>query len=356
MTRRSRRDFLRGKATADAADPAPPQAPPAFTIQIGRRAMACEFEVVLNAGQYPDGTQAALDALGIVERLEDQLSVFRPQSEISRLNRLAADGPVGVEEGLFGLLELAVEVHRQSEGAYDITASPLWRVWGFARRQGAIPAEDELARALENVGSRWLDLDRDARTAQYLKRGLELNLGSIGKGYALDRAAAYLEAAGVHDFLFHGGASSVLARGSRFDGTSGGPSGEPAGWSVGVPHPLRPTLRLAELRLRNRALGTSSSAVQFFRHRGRRYGHILDPRTGWPAEQTLAVTVLAPTAAQADALSTAFFVLGREGVDRYCEAHPEIGALLVEPRSTAPGYEVHVLGAAQGDVQILCDE
>ncbi len=355
MTRPSRRDFLRGEVSASAPETAPAAGPQSYTIQIGRRAMACEFEVILNAGQYPDGTEAALEALNIVESLEDQMSVFRSGSEISRLNLLAAEGPVAVEQGLFELLRLAVDLHRETEGAYDITASPLWRAWGFARREGAIPAEADLAGALEQVGSRWLELDAEARTVRFLKPGLEVNLGSIGKGYALDRAAERLEAAGVSDFLFHAGSSSILARGSRLDGAPAGPNGEPGGWSVGVPHPLRPTLRLAELRLRNRALGTSSSAAQFFRYRGRRYGHILDPRTGWPAEKTLSATVLAPSGAQADALSTAFFVMGHEAALRYCEAHPEIAALLVVPDAGGRGFEVHSVGLAEGEFEMLAD-
>lgn len=348
MTRPSRRDFLRGKVSAAAPETAPAAGPQSYTIQIGRRAMACEFEVILNAGQYPDGTEAALEALNIVEALEDQMSVFRSRSEISRLNLLAAEGPVAVEPGLFELLRLAVDIHHETQGAYDITASPLWRAWGFARREGAIPAEADLAGALEQVGSRWLELDAEARTVRFLKPGLEVNLGSIGKGYALDRAAERLEAAGVSDFLFHAGSSSILAHGSRLDGA-------PAGWSVGVPHPLRPTLRLAELKLRNRALGTSSSAAQFFRYRGRRYGHILDPRTGWPAENTLSATVLAPSGAQADALSTAFFVMGHEAALNYCAAHPEIAALLVVPVAGGRGFEVHSAGLAEGEFEMLAD-
>jgi thiamine biosynthesis lipoprotein len=152
---------------------------------------------------------------------------------------------------------------------------------------------------------------------------MELNLGSIGKGYALDRASERLLAAGVGDFLLHGGQSSVLARGSRQSGTARD------GWTVGIHDPLRRGRRIGQLRLRDRALGTSGSANQSFRHHGRRYAHILDPRTGWPAEGVWSATVLAPTAAEADALSTAFYVMGADAAFRYCRARPDLAAVLV---------------------------
>jgi thiamine biosynthesis lipoprotein len=129
---------------------------------------------------------------------------------------------------------------------------------------------------------------------------------------------------GVGDFLLHGGHSSVLARGSR----SGGSGNEP-GWLVGLAHPLKPERRLAEFRLDNRALGTSGSGTQFFHYQGKRYGHILDPRTGQPAEGVLSSTVIAPSAAEADALSTAFYVGGIELAERYCNTHPSTSAVLV---------------------------
>ena len=112
-------------------------------------------------------------------------------------------------------------------------------------------------------------------------------------------------------------------------------------WSVGLRHPLKPEVRLAEFLLTDQALGTSGSGSQFFHYQGKRYGHILDPRTGWPAEQVLAATVIAPTAEQADALSTAFYVLGVAGAQSYCQTHPEISALLVTASARAGGLELH---------------
>jgi thiamine biosynthesis lipoprotein len=313
--------------------------------------MACEFQAVFNAGQYDQATAAAMEALDLVEALEDQLSYFRPASQISRLNLVGGDLAVEVEPRLFDLLNLALTIHDETEGAFDITSTPLWETWGFARRQGRLPVENDVIEALDRVGSRYLKLDAERRTVQFAKPGIRLNLGSIGKGYALDRAAEVLARWGVGDFLFHGGQSSVLARGSRAGPVPAEASSR--GWIVGVRHPLHPERRLAEIRLCDRALGTSGSAMQFFRHRGRRYAHILDPRTGRPAEGVLSVTVVASSAALADALSTAFFVLGPDSAQKYCESRPGIAALFVCPTRRSGHPEIHAFGFVADQLRLL---
>lgn len=352
----TRRDFLRGRAAQQAlgeavetrvpeAAAADRAAPETYLTQVGRAAMACQFEIVTNAGQYPADVAAALEALDRIESLEAQLSYFRPTSEICRINALAAEEAVPVEPQLFGLLQLALQLSEETEGAFDLTASPLWETWGFARHAGRVPLPEEIAAARQCVGSHLVELDPERQTIRFRQAGVRLSLGSIGKGFALDRAAEVLAAAQIGDFLMHGGQSSVLARGARLEGGAGG-------WTVGVAHPLRPKGRLAELRLHNQALGTSNTARQGFHHQGHRYGHILDPRTGWPAEQVLSVTVVAPTATWADALATAFFVMGAEASRRYCQRHPEVGLLLMRPGAA----EMDVVGLAEGQVRLLAGE
>lgn len=357
----TRRQFLQGRSAAgalqDLADgrgaPAaflqPPSAaassvPATYLMQISRRAMAAEFEVYLNAGQHALATETALQALDMVETLEAQMSVYRPESEIMGINRRAGDGPVAVEGRLFKILQLAVELSRETDGAFDITAGPLSKVWGFYRREGQLPEAEALQQALSRVGYRWLELDDQRHTIRFLRRGVEINLNAVGKGYAVDRCGEVLRGAGVGDFLIHGGQSSVLACGSRAGG-----QGVWRGWSVALRHPLKPTLRLGEIWLRDRALGTSGSGVQFFHHQGRRYGHVLDPRSGWPAEGVLSATVLAPSAALADAVSTACFVLGREAAEAYCRNHPGVGAILVCPGERSGSLEIHEFGVGPDD-------
>lgn len=306
-------------------------------IHVSRRAMASEFEVRFPAERYEQGTQASLEALDQVEALEEQLSYFRPASEVCRVNLLAAEGPVEVSQSLFVLLNQAMTLYEETEGAYDITSAPLWEAWGFARRAGEIPSDAELAEARSCVGSHLVELDSTQRTVRFRKVGVRINLGSIGKGYALDVCRDRLLALGVNDFLIHGGQSSILAQGHQS-------SEQPDSWEIGIRHPRQPGRRLGVVRLNNRALGTSSGQFQAFRYRGRRYGHILDPRTGWPAEGVFSTTVVAASAAMADALSTAFYVMGRDRALEYCRTHPEIGLVLTCPDQHGGDIEIHTAG------------
>jgi FAD:protein FMN transferase len=311
-------------------------------IHVSRKAMACEFEVRFPADRHASGTELALEALDLVDSLEEQLSFFRPTSEISRINLLAAEEPVVVEPRLFDLLSLALTISRETGGAYDITATPLWEAWGFARREGEVPSDDELHEARSLVGADLVELDATQRTIHFRKPGVRLNLGSIGKGYALDACSEQLSRAGMADFLLHGGQSSVLARGLQ--------TKQP--WEIGIRDPHQPGRRLGVVRLRDRALGTSGGQFQSFRHRGHRYGHILDPRTGWPAEGVISTTVVAPTAALADTLSTAFYVLGPERALDYCRTHPGVAALLICPGASGQRIEIHQAGFGKDEIQL----
>jgi thiamine biosynthesis lipoprotein len=174
-------------------------------------------------------------------------------------------------------------------------------------------------------------------------------LGSIGKGYALDRCAAKLIGGGMEHFLLHGGQSSILAHGADLTRAANSKDATSNFWTIGIPHPWKTQRRVAEIRLRNRAIGTSSSQFQFFRHKGKYYGHIIDPRTGRPAEGVLSATVVASSSALADALSTAFYVLGVEKSLAYTQAHPEIATVLLTPSSRRENVEIHCSGLDDGD-------
>ena len=224
------------------------------------------------------------------------------------------------------MLELARDLHAATDGAFDVASGALVRAWGFLQRQGRTPDEQDLAAALAASGTARLELDLAGRRARLTATGAELNPGGIGKGWAIDRAVASLEAAGVPSGLVHGGQSSVRALGSQGSALTGR-----AGWKVGLRHPLRAGRRLATITLVDRAVGTSGSGTQFFVERGRRLGHILDPRSGRPAEGVLSATVLAPSAAEADALATALYVLGRSEIARIAPPGGDVAAVLVLP-------------------------
>ena len=311
----------------------------AVLLRFARQAMATTFEVILPFGMRL--AQIIGDAaLNEIDRLEAQLTVYRDDSEVSRLNARAAQEPVVVEEQLFQLLARAQQLHQATQGASDIAVGALIKTWGFYRRQGRVPMEMERAEALAHCGMRHVRLDPERRSVSFATPGVEVNLGSIGKGYALDQVVRLLRRQWqVKNFLIHGGHSSVLAQGSE--------PGSRRGWSVGLLDPDIPGRRLTVVRLRNRGLGASAATYQHILHEGRKLGHILDPRTGWPAEGLRLAAVTAPTAAEADALATAFFVMGVESARSYCEANPQIGAVLL-PRD-ADAHMI-VLGRAQAEI------
>ena len=284
--------------------------------------MGSFFEVRLPASM-PGAVSLACHALDLIEELEAQLTVYRDDSEISELNRTAHLGPVRVERRLFELLEVAVSVSRETGGAYDVTSGALSEAWGFVKGPKRVPDETSLARARACTGWQHLRLDAEAMTVGFDREGIRINLGSIGKGYAIDRSIELIRNGSLYDSaLVHGGRSSLFALGS--------PPGQFAGrWEIALRNPLNPESPLGTFRLRNRGLGTSGSAFQQFVVGDKVYGHIIDPRTGEPAHGPASVTVLAPSAAMADALSTAFYLLGPEAAEAYTADHPDVGVVIV---------------------------
>ncbi|GBD35377.1 FAD:protein FMN transferase [bacterium HR36] len=297
-------------------------------LRFSHPAMATTFELVLPFGT-PEAFAIADEVFACIDAIEAQLSVYRDDSEVSEINRRAAQEPVVVEEGLFCLLQLALRLHRETEGAFDCASHRLIECWGFFRGPPRVPSVEERQQALAQSGSRWVVLDESQRSVRFLRPGIALNFGSIGKGYALDQAAEILRRRGVCGLL-HGGRSSVLGVGH--------PPGCPAGWCVAIRHPHDQERLLAEVRLRENALGTSAATFRYLEWAGRRLGHILDPRTGWPASGMLSATAIASTAAEADALATAFFIMGPDKVRQFCEAHAGIAAILLPDAASAPQY------------------
>jgi FAD:protein FMN transferase len=320
---------------------------PTIHVEAMRRAMACDFSVRYHeADRHLAGMM--LEAFDVIEAVEDRLTVYRDESEVIELNRQASAGPVVVSEELFALVQLAEKLHRETARAFDITGTPLSRVWGFFKRAGRLPDEHEIAVAVAAVGMQYVKRSAEDQTIEFSRPGVEINFNALGKGYALDLAAKMLDERGARDYLWHGGRSSILARGAnRGDDRDC--------WSIGLQHPLEPGVRLGEFHLRDKALGTSGGATQFFECEGRRYSHILDPRTGWPAGGVYTATVIAKSAAEADALSTAAFVLGPSEIAKLCEQRPDIGVVLVCPSDTEFGITVLAGNLAAEDWTPQCN-
>jgi thiamine biosynthesis lipoprotein len=288
--------------------------------------MACRFEVTM-PGRETAGVSVANQALDFADRLEQQLTIFRDTSEVTFINRHAGLKAVRVSPSLFQLLHLCQSLYRETEGAFDITSSPLSQCWGFLKRQGRIPDINEIENAKALVGSDKLVLDNSSSTIRFAMPEVQINLGSIGKGYALDCLQTDMRNR-IKTALLSAGSSSLLAIGS----------GEPGqnGWTVGIRHPRYTDKRLAVLRLRDTAMATSGDEEQFFEYEGRRYGHIIDPRTGIPAEKVSSVTVVTQSGAVADALATAFYVGGLELAEFYCSTHPGTLVILLPAQADKP--------------------
>lgn len=247
------------------------------------------------------------DAFEEVQRLDLQMSNYRPDSEWSRLNRDAAKGPVKVSQETIDLLERCLEYSRRSQGAFDITVGPLMKIWGFYKGSGRIPHRAEIRTAMSRVGWRKIQVDRRASTVRFLSQ-VEIDPGGIGKGYAVDRMVAVLKRLGVKSGFITAGRSSMYAIGA--------PPHEPKGWRVEIPNP-RDSRKVEKIfYLKDQSMATSGSAEKFFAAGGKIYSHIMDPRTGYPASGMLQVSVVAPQAIDSEAWTKPFFILGRKWAEQ----------------------------------------
>jgi len=291
-------------------------------VHYTRQLMATTFELILD-GDRERGVldDMAQDIFAEIRRLEELLSAYIPSSDVCWINENAARGPVPVHPDTFDVLELARRLWEETEGAFDITVGPLVKCWGFYRRQGAVPEKEALEAALERVGMEHVVLDPEALTVQFDRPGVEINLGAVGKGFAVARAAERLREWGVSAALVHAGRSTIYALGRP-------PVAE--GWRIGLREQGDESPRIGSVLLRDQALATSGAYVQYFEAQGRRFCHVIDPRTGWPvSEERLSVAVIGRDAVVADALSTAFFVGGEQLARKWC-ADNGGGAVIVD--------------------------
>jgi thiamine biosynthesis lipoprotein len=267
-------------------------------------AMGSTYSIALYGYDRVAMEAAADAAFDEVRRLDERLSNYQTSSEWSEVNRNAALEPVKVSPELFELIAACIEYSRQSDGAFDITVGPLMKVWGFYKGSGHLPHKPEIAAALAKVGYRHLHLDAAAQTVRFDRTGVEMDPGGIGKGYAVDRMVEVLRRSGV-------GIALVAASGSSIYGM-GAPPDEPRGWPVKIKDPWDNRKTLAEVWLKDGSLSTSGSYEKFFRAEGRIYAHIMDPRTGYPAQGSVSVSVTAPRTVDSEAWAKPYFVNGRQ--------------------------------------------
>jgi len=307
------------------------------TVKLALEAMATRFEIVLQ-GRSASGLRAAgEEALGEIARLERQLSFFCPESDIARVNAMAARQPVRVSPIVFDLLKRCRQMAIAANAAFDITTAPLVQCWGFLGGRAHIPDAQELARAQSRVGIGHLLLDENDFSVRFDQPGVLLDLGAVGKGFALDRAAGLLREAGIASALLHGGTSSICAIGSPMDTEA---------WKVAVELPQQATGRatplpqdlLAVVALRDESMSVSAIWGRSVELGAMRVGHVIDPRTGQPVCDAVLSALVLPSAEEADALSTALLVLGANGLETLARLAPQARGLVASPSEN--GFDV----------------
>jgi len=264
------------------------------------------------------GEQAIDAVMAEMNRIDAAMSTYKPDSELSRVNALAAKQAVKISPELFELLSTALDYSRITGGAFDVTYASVGFMYDFRARQK--PSEKQIRSALPAVNYRLVELDRRAGTVRYRREGVRIDLGGIAKGYAVDRCIALLQQRGIsHALVTAGGDSRVI--GDRF--------GRP--WIIGIRHPDRKDEIIARLPLIDTAISTSGDYERYFDEGGQRYHHILDPKTGHSASKVRSATILADTATRTDGLSKTAFVLGAEAALAIYEQLGDVDAVLVTP-------------------------
>jgi FAD:protein FMN transferase len=277
---------------------------PPYHHEATRMSMACAYAIDaygLDADTLPRVLEDALDEVDRIDRL---MSHYKADSPLSRLNREAAQAPVQVDPELFDFIVDSMRYYRDSHGAFDITVGPLMKAWGFFRGEGRMPKAGELEEARRQVGGNHVILNAAERTIRFDQPGVELDLGGIAKGYAVDRVVRLLRDRGVRAALVSAGGSTIYGLGT--------PPGR-TGWDVTIQDPINPQNIALTVQLKDRALSVSGSYGKWFESGGVRYSHIMDPRSGMPVQGMLSVAVMTTTGTAGDALDDAFFVLGPVG-------------------------------------------
>lgn len=273
---------------------------------------------------HPDaeeGRRLVAAAMAEFDRIEALMSTYREDSEISRVNRHAAERPIPVSEELYDIVRQSIEVSRLTQGAFDITYESVGYLYAFRERQA--PTDAQVDARIDAVDYQHLLLDSEARSIAFAMEGVRINLGGIGKGYACDRAVDLIRRAGVEHALVSAGGDTRLLGDRR---------GQP--WVVGIRDPDDADAVVTRLALVDEAISTSGDYERYFEDDGVRYHHILDPATGRPSEGVRSVTIIGPDGTRTDALSTSVFVMGADA-----------GLELIE---RLPGYEAIVIDSARG--------
>jgi thiamine biosynthesis lipoprotein len=286
-----------------------------------RHLMGTTVEIKARARDGARAQAAINEAYDEIARIEALMSHWRGDSDLARVNAGAGRAPVQVAPELLEVVGRAIGVSRVTGGAFDITVEVVSRLWRIEHDDPRIPTQEEIDTALAQVGYRHIHINKEAGTIYLDQPGVQIGLGGIAKGYAVDRAMEKLRARGIHSAMITAGGDMALL------GMDGG-----APWRIGIKDPRRPWRIVGWFQGSDTTVHTSGDYEHFAMLKGRRYHHILDPRRGYPASNSQAVTLVTPDGTLGDALCTGVFVLGpREGL-RLVESLPEVEALVIDKK------------------------
>lgn len=278
-------------------------------LQRFTEAMGTTFTIDMYGTDPTRMEAASKQALSEAHRLDRMLSNYFPDSELNLVNEHAADAPVTVSRELFDLLRICLNVSHKSDGAFDITVGPLMKVWGFYKDSGHLAARSAVQDALTKLGWRNIKLNPLALTVAFTKPGMNLDLGGVGKGYAVDRMVEILRHNGITSALVSAGGSSIYGLGS--------PPDSPRGWRLRIRNPKSEGKYVATVYLNNRSLSTSGSYEKFFWADGKTYSHIMDPRTGFPSRGMLSVSIISPKTLDSEIWAKPYYILGRSWTEQH---------------------------------------
>lgn len=250
--------------------------------------------------------RSAIDmAFSAMRDIDDKVSIYNVHSEISNVNQNAGLSEVKVSDDTFNILERAYKLSQLTDGAFDVSIGSIVSLWGFGTTKNKIPSDNEIAEKLPLINYEKIILDHTNKTVKLADKGMKVDLGAIAVGYAVDKAVNVLKEKGVKNALVNGG-GEIYAFGSP---------PKKSAWRVGIQHPRKPNAILGTIDLKDKAISTSGDYESYFEVNGKRYCHILNPKTGKPVENIMSVTVVADNTTDADALSTAIMVMGeKEGI------------------------------------------
>jgi len=282
--------------------------------------MGSRFDITVVAEDEAQANAYIDLAVSEISRIEQKISSWDPNSETSRVINNAGIQPVQVDKELFDLIARAIKISELTNGAFDISYASMDRIWKYDGTMKQLPTEEEVQQSVKNVGYKNIVLDQEHQTVFLTKKGMRIGFGAIGKGYAADKAKQLL--------ISHGVKAGIMNASGDLTTWGTQPDGSP--WMVGITNPMNKDKVFSWFPLDNNAVVTSGNYEKFVEFNGKRYSHIIDPRTGWPVSGLTSATIFAPRAELADALATSVFVMGREtGID-FINQLPGVECVIVD--------------------------